>query len=181
LQKKIFVERTGVPQVHVVKFMDAGGLPVFSAANQANHLNHIHLQQQQQQHLQQQNHLNQLQQQQNIQNQLLNNHQQQQQGGELSPKRQAVFDRLKRRIETYRRRQSDCAPRFDQTFSGVCEQQSAETNVLKNRFLETKAKRATKKTDKKQTDTLAGNLQSSVHVVSEFFFLRFLIIPSKLG
>ena len=68
----------------------------------------------------------------------------------LPPKRQAVVDRLRRRIESYRRRQSDFIPRFDQSFNGICEQNIQETLVLKQRFLETKAKRAVKKTDKKQ-------------------------------
>lgn len=146
----------------------AGGLPVFpNAANSANHLNnHLHLQQQQQLIHQQ---INQQHQQQ---------HQQQQQE-QLTPKRQAVVDRLRRRIETYRRRQTDCTPRFEQTFTGVCEQQSIETNQLQKRYLESKAKRQAKKTDKKQTDnsTLASNLQSSVHVVSTkktFFCSRFM-------
>uniref|UniRef100_A0A336LQF4 CSON000975 protein n=1 Tax=Culicoides sonorensis TaxID=179676 RepID=A0A336LQF4_CULSO len=143
--------------------MDAtGGLPVFSnAANAGNHLNnHLHMQQQQQlihHQINQQHHQQQQQ-------------QQQQQQEQLTPKRQAVVDRLRRRIETYRRRQTDCTPRFEQTFTGVCEQQSIETNVLQKRYLESKAKRQAKKTDKKQTDnsTLASNLQSSVHVKQNF-------------
>lgn len=78
-----------------------------------------------------------------------------------NPKRQAVFDRLKKRMNTYRKRQVDTVPRFDQTFTGICEQQSIETNVLQKRFIETKAKRVAKKADKKQTDTApTGNLVS---------------------
>jgi hypothetical protein len=144
--------------------MDAS-VPVYPNAQQAN------------------NHLNGLQQQQN--NQIVPLHQQQQQqlvGNrilphneapiEINPKRQAVVDRLKRRIETYRRRQSDCSPRFDQAFSGVCEQQSLETNALQKKFLENKPKRPVKKTEKKSAEnTLTSNLQSSVHVVSPVFSL----------
>lgn len=159
--------------------MDAGGIPVFPNANQQQQVHqqqlHLQQQQQQQQHLQQQQQhnqqLNQFQQQQNIVqglNQLCQQQQQQQQRPQETPKHQAVVDRLRRRIETYRRRQSDCVPRFDQTFNGVYEQSNLETNVLKKRVLESKTKRAPKKQEKnKQTDTtLAGNLQSSVHVVS---------------
>lgn len=81
-------------------------------------------------------------------------------------------DRLRRRIENYRRRQSDCVPRFEQTFSSVCEQQNHETSVLQKRYLESKAKRAAKKTEKKQSDSmLANNLPNSVHVVSSFFLV----------
>lgn len=88
-----------------------------------------------------------------------------QQSADLTPKRQAVFDRLKRRMGIYRRRQTDCVPRFDQTFTGVCEQQSVETNVLQKRFLESKAKRVAKKADKKTTDVVTS-VQGSVTVVS---------------
>lgn len=77
---------------------------------------------------------------------------------ELNPKRQAVFDRLKKRMNMYRKRQNESIPRFDQTFSGICEQQSVETNVLQKRFIESKAKRVAKKTDKKQTDVAPSNI-----------------------
>ncbi|XP_068627571.1 neurogenic protein mastermind-like isoform X2 [Battus philenor] len=83
----------------------------------------------------------------------------------LPPKRQAVVDRLRRRIETYRRRQSECVPRFDQSFSGACEQQNLETSALQKRFLEGKAKRQAKKTDRKpDLPAISSNLHSSVHV-----------------
>ncbi|KFB41367.1 hypothetical protein ZHAS_00008948 [Anopheles sinensis] len=82
---------------------------------------------------------------------------------------------LKRRIENYRRRQTDCTPRFEQTYSGICEQQSLETTALQKKYLEQKNKRSLKKTEKKQAEqqqqqqlqqqqTLSSNLQSSVHV-----------------
>lgn len=84
-------------------------------------------------------------------------------GEVLTSKRQAVVDRLRRRIENYRRRQTDCIPRFDQSFNGLCEQNIQDTLVLKQRFLESKAKRQAKKTDKKQNEPVG---LSSVHVVS---------------
>jgi hypothetical protein len=90
-----------------------------------------------------------------------------------NPKRQAVFDRLKKRMNTYRGRQRETVPRFDQTFNGICEQQSVETNVLQKRFIETKAKRVAKKADKKQTETApSGNL------VREFFALENYIVSA---
>ncbi|XP_045763809.1 neurogenic protein mastermind-like isoform X1 [Maniola jurtina] len=83
----------------------------------------------------------------------------------LPPKRQAVVDRLRRRIETYRRRQTECVPRFDQSFTGACEQQNLETSALQKRFLEGKAKRQAKKTDRKpDLPSISSNLHSSVHV-----------------
>ncbi|EFN87135.1 Neurogenic protein mastermind [Harpegnathos saltator] len=88
-------------------------------------------------------------------------------GDVITPKRQAVVDRLRRRIEGYRRRQTDCIPRFDQSFNGLCEQNIQDTLMLKQRFLESKAKRQAKKTDKKQSDPVG---LSSVHVVSRCLF-----------
>lgn len=92
-----------------------------------------------------------------------------------NPKRQVVFDRLKKRMGTYRKRQVETVPRFDQTFNGICEQQSIETNVLQKRFIETKAKRVAKKADKKQTDTApTGSLVSyDVGLACLLFFSPF--------
>ncbi|OWR55167.1 hypothetical protein KGM_201770 [Danaus plexippus plexippus] len=82
-----------------------------------------------------------------------------------------------RRIETYRRRQSECVPRFDQSFSGACEQQNLETNALQKRFLEGKAKRQAKKTDRKpELAAISSNLHSSLHVSC----VRYLTIPYYL-
>jgi hypothetical protein len=92
----------------------------------------------------------------------------QHQSTDIPPKRRAVVDRLKRRFEIYRRRQTEVEPRFEQIFEQTCEQQSLETNLLQKRFLESKAKRVVKKTDKKQADAIAGSLQSSVHVQQNF-------------
>lgn len=79
-----------------------------------------------------------------------------------------LLSRLRRRIESYRRRQSDCMPRFDQSFSGLCEQNLQDTLQLKQRFLDTKAKRAPKTNkDKKQE-----SIQSSVHVVCKIVVLQ---------
>lgn len=80
----------------------------------------------------------------------------------VTPKRQAVFDRLKRRIENYRRHQTDCIPRFNQSFTGLVEQNSLDTLALKQRFLESKARKAAKKTEKKIPD----NPLQSLHAVA---------------
>ncbi|KAI4491447.1 hypothetical protein M0804_002839 [Polistes exclamans] len=86
--------------------------------------------------------------------------------GELPPSRRQAIDRLRRRLQNYRRRQTECAPKFDQSFNGICEQNIQDTLILKQRFLESKAKRQAKKTDKKQTEQPVG--LSNVHVVSLF-------------
>ena len=92
----------------------------------------------------------------------------------LPPKRQAVVDRLRRRIESYRRRQSDCIPRFDQSFNGICEQNIQDTLLLKQRFLESKAKRAAKKTDKKQDSANSLHTVRTCVVKSSHFLPRLL-------
>lgn len=78
----------------------------------------------------------------------------------LPPKRQAVVDRLRRRIENYRRHQNDCIPRFNQSFTGLVEQNIQDTLALKQRFLESKAKRAAKKTEKKIPENPLQNLHA---------------------
>lgn len=83
------------------------------------------------------------------------------------PKNTGV-DRLARRMNDYRQHHNDCGRRFDDTFNGACQQQTLETTALQKRFLENKAKKAVKKTEKRQPDTLlTNNLQSGVHVVSK--------------
>ncbi|XP_055317730.1 uncharacterized protein LOC129576533 [Sitodiplosis mosellana] len=114
--------------------MDAGSLPTFPNANSAHQLNQQQLQQQQA-------------------------------PSDIS-KISNGLERLKKRMGNYRQHHTECGPRFDQSFTGACEQQSIETVTLQKRFLENKAKKAAKKADKKQPEnaSLAGNLQSSVHV-----------------
>lgn len=52
-------------------------------------------------------------------------------------------------------------PRFDQSFNGLCEQNLQDTLHLKQRYLDTKAKRVPKTKEKKHQDS---SIQSSVHV-----------------
>lgn len=89
------------------------------------------------------------------------------------------IERLKKRVGQYRQHHTECSPRFDQTFTGACEQQSIETVTLQKRYLESKAKKAAKKADKKQPEnaSLAGNLQSSVHVVSITRIFKLILWP----
>lgn len=96
--------------------------------------------------------------------------QQQQAPSDISKIGTNGIERLKKRVGNYRHHHHECRPRFDQSFTGACEQQSHETVILQQRFLENKAKKAAKKADKKQPEnsSLAGNLQGSIHVVSIF-------------
>jgi len=72
------------------------------------------------------------------------------------PRRQTVVDRLRKRIENYRKRQSECLPKHDRSFNGFCEQNLQDTMLLKQKFLETKAKRAAKKSEKKTEPSSAA-------------------------
>lgn len=77
---------------------------------------------------------------------------------ELTPKKETGLERLKKKMNIYRKRQSEMIPRFEQTFSGICEQQSMETNLLQKKFLESKAKRVAKKTTDKKQGEVVGNV-----------------------
>lgn len=89
----------------------------------------------------------------------------------ITPKRQAVVDRLRRRIENYRKHQSDCVPRFNQAFNGIVEQNVQDTMALKQRYLENKSKRAAKKTEKKIPDNpLQGLHAVTVSRLKDFIF-----------
>ena len=59
-------------------------------------------------------------------------------------------ERLRRRLEKYRNRHDESVPRFEHTTNGLNEQQKQETLLLRQRFLESKAKKSAKKSDKKQ-------------------------------
>lgn len=87
----------------------------------------------------------------------------------ITPKKQVAVDRLRRRMDEYRRHQTHVTPRFEQSFNGLCEQESQGTLLLKQRFFDNKAKRQAKKADKKQNETVG---LSSVHVVSSQIFLK---------
>lgn len=77
------------------------------------------------------------------------------------------MDRLARRINGYRERHFECEQRFDESYNGSCQQQNIETSALQKRFLENKAKKTVKKTEKRQPDAvLTNNLHGNLHVVS---------------
>ena len=59
--------------------------------------------------------------------------------------KQGALDRLKRRMENYREMQSNRLPQYDQTMSQINVQQMQETKVLRQKFLESKAKKPNKK------------------------------------
>lgn len=81
-------------------------------------------------------------------------------GDVLPPKRQAVVDRLRRRIELYRRHHNATLPRFEQAANAVYEEQRQETLLLKQRYLESKVKKA-KKSESKSSGAAATSSADS--------------------
>ena len=65
-------------------------------------------------------------------------------GDLLSAKRRDVFDRLRRRIKEYRRRHETHINSFEPTVAGFNDRQRQDTLLLRQRWLESKAKRAAK-------------------------------------
>uniref|UniRef100_A0A224YCS4 Mastermind n=1 Tax=Rhipicephalus zambeziensis TaxID=60191 RepID=A0A224YCS4_9ACAR len=82
-------------------------------------------------------------------------------GDVLPPKRQAVVDRLRRRIELYRRHHNATLPRYEQAANAVYEEQRQETLLLKQRYLESKAKKSKKNEHKSLKDSSGGAATSS--------------------
>lgn len=90
----------------------------------------------------------------------------------LVPKGQE--DRVQRRLEKYRTRHEESVPRFEHTINGINEQQKQETLLLRQRFLEPKAKKSTKKNEKKATPQQqpADPLSTPVSHTSVLHFLN---------
>lgn len=77
-------------------------------------------------------------------------------GDVLPSKRQAVVDRLRRRFELYRRHHNSTLPRYEGAANAVYEEQRQETLILKQRYLESKAKKAKKNEHKSLKDSSAA-------------------------
>lgn len=72
-----------------------------------------------------------------------------------SSKKRDVYNRLKRRFEEYRRHQNTCSTYYDNTINNIYEQQSLETLNHRQRWLDSKAKKASKQS--KASRESAGN------------------------
>lgn len=69
-----------------------------------------------------------------------------------------VLDRLRRRIDNYRKRHDESVPRYDNTISSQNLQQKQETCLLKQKFIEASArKKSAKKSEKKQHSENTGS------------------------
>jgi len=66
------------------------------------------------------------------------------------PKGQVAVERLRRRLETLRKHHDECLPRFEQSADGINDGQKQDTLKLRQRYMESRAKKSNKKSDKKQ-------------------------------
>lgn len=87
-------------------------------------------------------------------------------GDVLPPKRQTVVERLKRRFGHYRQHQNACLPRYEQAANGLYETQRQDTLLLKQRYLESKAKKAKSKSDHHRTYKEPSSDVSKTQLVS---------------
>lgn len=71
-------------------------------------------------------------------------------GDILPAKRQAIVERLQRRLEKYRRHQNACLPRYEHSSSNIYDQHRQEAFLLKQRYFESKGK----KTKRNETQSL---------------------------
>ncbi|KAK2182964.1 hypothetical protein NP493_330g04004 [Ridgeia piscesae] len=86
-------------------------------------------------------------------------------GDLLSPRRRDVFDRLRRRIESYRQHHvSRVNQRFDSLANGLYKQQRRDTALLHQRWLESKAKRSQKSSSSSKSNRGAGNADPASNV-----------------
>lgn len=84
----------------------------------------------------------------------------------MSPKRRDVIDRLRRRFEVYRRRQNGFQQRYDFGQRSIYEQERQHALVLRQKWLESKAKKASKsksKADNSGSDHRNQNVAVSLH------------------
>ncbi|CAG0890791.1 unnamed protein product [Darwinula stevensoni] len=87
-------------------------------------------------------------------------------GDLLPPRRQMVVERLKRRMECYRGRQLHCLKRDQVASRTLLDQNQQQTQVLRQRFLEQKAKKCVKKSNsdvKKNVDAVNSTFIKPPH------------------
>ena len=85
-------------------------------------------------------------------------------GDFLSPKRRDVVDRLCRRLELYRRRQNGCHQRHDFGQKAIYEQERQSALLLRQKWLDSKAKKTSK--SKTKTDSAHPDHRNQIVTVS---------------
>ncbi|KAK3100381.1 hypothetical protein FSP39_019054 [Pinctada imbricata] len=83
------------------------------------------------------------------------------------PKRKDVFDRLRRRLELYRRHRNCGSSRYDNAINTIYEQQQKDTIIQRQRWLDSKAKKASKQKPKDTTATNHGGVERNLVVTQK--------------
>ena len=81
-------------------------------------------------------------------------------GPNVPPKNQAAIERLRKRMEGYRDMQTNRLPQYEDTMNQVNKLQMQETLVLRQKFLENKAKKPNKKSSSGSGDKMKHDLAS---------------------
>lgn len=82
-------------------------------------------------------------------------------------KKRDVYDRLKRRFEVYRHHHRNRSDYYDNTINNIHEQQSLETLNHRQRWLDSKAKKASKQS--KASRESAGNQGNLIVSIGAYF------------
>ena len=85
-------------------------------------------------------------------------------GPNVPPKSQAAIERLRKRMEGYRELQTSRLPDYEQTMNQVNSQQMQETLVLRQKYLESKAKKPNKKSSSAAAAAAAEKMKHELAV-----------------
>lgn len=86
-------------------------------------------------------------------------------GDLLSPSRRDVVDRLRRRVDIYRRHSHGCLQRYDPSFQSLSQQSQRDTILLYRRLLDSKKKNQKKNTTKDLSNG-ASDQRTSTNVIT---------------
>lgn len=92
-------------------------------------------------------------------------------GDYKSPKRRDVLDRLRRRFEVYRRQQNGVQQRYDFGQKPIIEQEKQHALILHKKWLESKAKKASK-SKSKSDNSGSDHRNQNVAVSLPFSFVQ---------
>ena len=96
-----------------------------------------------------------------------------------SSKKRDVLNRLRRRWEEYRRHQNTRSAYYDNTINNIYEQQSLETRNHRQRWLDSKAKKASKQS--KASRESAGNQGNLIVSILGAYFTGTGLFPDNEG
>lgn len=84
--------------------------------------------------------------------------------GDFEQGRQAIVDRLKKRLNYYRAHSIANHNHLEATASAIYSDENKQTALLKQRFIESKSKKNSKKSDHRKQDSSSNSSLSTVNV-----------------